>query len=120
LKYRLEATLKDGEGNPLQGKIIGFFRYTDPSTKTLIGTAETNSDGVAQIEYETQEAEYVIAYFAGDEQYDASWSNAVYLNPALDYFRGFFDMINNFMMMMLIIVLITTLLSLFKEKKKGG
>jgi len=120
LRYRLEATLQDGEGNPLQGKVIEFYHYTDPSIKTLIGYAETNSDGVAQLEYSTQQAEYVIAHFSGDEQYAPSWSNEVYLNPTLDYFSGFFTMLNNFIMVMLIVTLIPTLLSLLKEKKKGG
>ena len=81
MKYLLKATLKDEEGNPLQGKTVGFFHYTDPDVKTLIGTAETNEQGVAQIEYETQQSEYVIAYFAGDETYEASWSNEVELHP---------------------------------------
>ena len=81
LKYTLKAKLTDADGNPLQGKLISFYHYTDPSVKELIGQAETDENGEAQIEYETSQTEYVIAYFAGDETYEASWSNEVELHP---------------------------------------
>jgi len=118
MRYLLKATLKDEEGNPLEGKIVGFFHYTDPNVKTLIGTAETNSDGVAELQYETEQTEYVIAYFAGDETYEASWSNEVLLNPIADLTGKWLTWFNNMMMFILILMLIPTLLSLLKEEKK--
>jgi len=122
LKYTLKTKLTDAEGNPLQGKLISFYKYTDPSVKELIGQAETNENGEASIEFETQEAKYVVAYFAGDDTYASAWSNEVYLNPTSDYwnltFGSWMSMINNFMMIMLFIVLITTILSAFKSRKR--
>ncbi|MHC1628223.1 MAG: Ig-like domain-containing protein [Candidatus Nezhaarchaeales archaeon] len=130
LKYTLKATLTDINGNALQAKLINFFKYTDPDVKELIGQAETDEQGVAQIEFETSEATYVIAYFAGDDNYASAWSNAVYIDPSVDYYNltvgrwmAWFEQLTNILMTVLMVSLFVSIISLFagekKEKRKG-
>ncbi len=50
---KLQATLKDNAGKPLQGQSIGFLADVDffSTGQIEIGSADTDSDGIATFEY---------------------------------------------------------------------
>lgn len=72
MKVRLEATLKDINGNPLPGKTIEFYKSTDGKNYILIGTSTTDNSGKATIEDEIEGTTYYKAFFPGDNVYDSS------------------------------------------------
>lgn len=72
MKVRLEATLKDVNGNPVPGRTIEFYKSTDGENYTLIGTSSTDNSGKAVIEDEVEGTTYYKAYFPGDDVYDSS------------------------------------------------
>jgi len=80
LTLKLIATLKDGEGNPLGGKTIEFYKSTDGVNFYLIATKTTDSNGVAEVTDEITAfgTYYYKARFPGDETYDASEATASY------------------------------------------
>lgn len=69
---KLVATLKDGNNQPLSGKYVKFF-----VNGTLVGTATTNSDGLATYSYiiTQNSGSYTIsATYTGDSNYAASYN----------------------------------------------
>jgi len=76
-EYKLEATLTDGDGNPLSDKTIEFYESRDARTWSKIATDTTDADGKATYTLSKSEAGdyYYKARFPGDDYYDASESN---------------------------------------------
>jgi len=77
---KLVATLTDGEGNPLSGKAIEFYRSSDGVNFTLITTKTTDSNGVAETtdEVTSYGTYYYKARFPGDNTYEASEATVTY------------------------------------------
>jgi len=77
---KLTAKLTDGEGNPLSGKTIEFYKSTDGVNFTLIATKTTDTNGVAETtdEITSYGTYYYKARFPGDETYEASEATATY------------------------------------------
>ena len=75
-EFTMEATLKDGRGNPLPNMDITF---SECGGSELIGTAKTESNGVAYLKYTFSEARYypILAKFNGTTTYAQSESGYV-------------------------------------------
>jgi 5-hydroxyisourate hydrolase-like protein (transthyretin family) len=82
----LKATLKDEEGNPLQNIDVDFCIYEDNDWKK-IGSAKTDSNGVASLSYSpsTLGTFQVKAMFGGTTNCAESSSTSTSLNVATDY-----------------------------------
>jgi len=74
----LSATLKDVNGNPLQGKPIKFYYSYNGTDYTLITTVNTNASGVAETTHTTDATTWYKAVFEGDEQCYPSEDVVVY------------------------------------------
>jgi len=77
---KLTARLTDGEGNPLSGKTIEFYKSTDNINFTLIAAKTTDENGAAETtdEITSYGTYYYKARFPGDETYEASEATASY------------------------------------------
>jgi len=77
---KLTAKLTDGEGNPLSGKTIEFYKSTDGVNFTLIATKTTDTNGVAEAtdEVTSYGTYYYRARFPGDETHEASEATVSY------------------------------------------
>jgi len=75
---KLEAQLKDAYGNPVSGKTIYFYYSLDGSTWLYIGTATTNSSGIATLYHAAIQDVYYKAEFKGDSTYGASSDTETY------------------------------------------
>jgi 5-hydroxyisourate hydrolase-like protein (transthyretin family) len=82
----LKATLKDENGNPIQGMSIQFQMY-EGNTWTNMSSASTDSSGVASISYTPSNTGsfQVKAVFAGVTNYASSASTSANLNVSMDY-----------------------------------
>lgn len=82
----IKATLKDENDNPCMHTDIGFYIYEENAWKK-IGTAETDSNGVASLEYTpTSTGTFQFkAMFSGTANYAQSSSTSTDLNVAMDY-----------------------------------
>ena len=78
---KLTATLKDQSGTPLSAKPIDFSYSYDGSTYTPIQTLNTNENGVAETQHETDKTTWYKARFEGDDTYDASEATQTYEFP---------------------------------------
>ena len=77
----IEATLKDENDNPLQNMDIDFVYACDDHTH-LLGTAKTDSNGIASLTHTFEYNPYYVpwrisAYFSGTTSYDQSSSEYV-------------------------------------------
>jgi 5-hydroxyisourate hydrolase-like protein (transthyretin family) len=81
----ITATLKDENGAPIQNATIGFYLFKD-ETWELIGSRETNSDGIAVFEYTPPATGkfYIKAEFLGTQIYGKT-SDVITLNVNFDY-----------------------------------
>lgn len=87
------AKISDYLGNPLANLPIEFF-----DSDTLIGTARSNLEGIAQLEYTLDDENYsaIMVKFVGDEKYKASssfvgeneWSIAAHMPTPRDESRS--------------------------------
>jgi len=104
---KLTATLKDGEGNPLGGKTIEFYKSTDNVSFSRIATETTDSNGVAETtdEITCYGTYYYKARFPGDETYDASEATASY-TYSFDY-----SLIIQLFMQLILFVMIIAIVS---------
>ncbi len=82
----LKATLKDENGNPIQGVSIRFQMY-DGTSWTNMSVANTDSNGVASIDYipSSTGSYQVRAVFAGATNHASSQSTSANLNVGMDY-----------------------------------
>jgi 5-hydroxyisourate hydrolase-like protein (transthyretin family) len=82
----LKATLKDENGNPIQGVSIQFQMY-DGTSWTNMSSANTDSNGVASISYTPSSTGsfQVKAMFGGTANYAPSASTSANLNVGMDY-----------------------------------
>jgi hypothetical protein len=92
LECTIEATLKDENGSPLPSMDIDFlFECLDtPNNWHMLGTAKTNSNGVASLTYQSfnpfpHEIYNVTARFSGTTNYAQSSSEKVAIARAVDY-----------------------------------
>jgi len=84
----LKATLKDENGNPIQGMNVDFQIY-DGASWTSIGSASTDSSGIASLSYTPSSTGsfQVKAVFGGTTNYASSSSSSANLNVGMDYTR---------------------------------
>lgn len=82
----LKATLKDESDNPMQNIDIDFYIYEENSWKK-IGSAKTDSNGVASLKYSpsTTGTFQVKSMFEGTANYSESSSTSASLNVTMDY-----------------------------------
>ena len=82
----LKATLKDENGNPIQGMSIQFQMY-DGASWTNMSSANTDSSGVSSISYTPSSTGsfQVKAVFGGSTNYASSSSTSANLNAGMDY-----------------------------------
>lgn len=82
----IKATLKDENDNPCMHTDVDFYIYEENAWKK-IGTAKTDSNGVASIEYApTSTGTFQVkATFSGTTNYAQSSSTSTNLNVAMDY-----------------------------------
>ncbi len=82
----IKATLKDENDNPCMHTDVDFYIYEENAWKK-IGTANTDSNGVASIEYApTSTGTFQFkATFSGTTNYAQSSSTSANLNVAMDY-----------------------------------
>jgi len=88
----IEATLKDENGNPLPNMDIDFSHecLDTPDDWHLLGTAKTDSNGVASLTYQSfdpfpHETYNVTARFSGTTNYAQSSSEKVAIARMVDY-----------------------------------
>ncbi len=82
----IKATLKDENGNPIQGVSVEFQVY-DGTSWSNIGSANTDSNGFASVGHTPLEIGtlQVKAMFSGTTNYALSSSTSADLNAAMDY-----------------------------------
>jgi hypothetical protein len=78
--------LKDEDGNPIQGVNMDFQIY-DGTSWTSIGSASTDSSGIASLSYTPSSTGsfQVKAVFGGTTNYASSSSSSANLNVGMDY-----------------------------------
>lgn len=81
MSVRLTAKLTDSAGNPVSGRTVEFLKSADGVNFTSVGTAVTDSSGVAVVTDSPTYKTYYKARFAGDQYYEASESNVVEYTP---------------------------------------
>lgn len=82
----LKTTLEDEDGNPMQNIDIDFYVYEENAWEK-IGSAKTDSNGVASLKYtpSTTGTFQVKSMFEGTINYSESSSTSASLNVAMDY-----------------------------------
>lgn len=69
-KFQLEAILNDADGNPLNAKPVVFYQSDDGYAFNCVGASETDVDGKATFELETDvNPVWFKARFEGDGEY---------------------------------------------------
>jgi hypothetical protein len=85
VSVKLTATLT-ADGEPLQGKILEFYKSLDGVSFELIGTSVTDESGSASISLDVDQDTYFKAVFKGDEDYEGSESDVVKFTLTAPFF----------------------------------